>query len=150
MNIVIKIWVRNPEWYSNDQKNPDNRIPKHSHSAAFKFSEEVTSYAKVDTDTYELIISTEDDSNENSAVLGTVVLKDVHVTEFNHGEDSTPVIISNEIIHDIVTTQKESGKICWDYFLKENIDILNLESNIWLSAAHRDQLLKEVPGLTLA
>jgi hypothetical protein len=160
MNIVVKIWVRNPEWYCDEHKNPDERkeweqlnaakIARHSHCAAFKFSEEVTGYSKKDTNTYELTISAEDEGNENSAVLGTVLLEDVHVTEFKHGEDSTPVVISNDIIHDIVTTQKENGKLCWNYYLKENIDILNLESNIWLSSAHKDQILKEVPGLMLA
>lgn len=149
MNVVVKFCIRNPDWHEGMNEKDEQHIPKYSHSSSFKFPEKVIDCATRETNSYELTIVAEDETNSETSTLGTVLLEDVHVTEFRHGEESTPVVISNEIIHEVVTTQKENGKLYWYYFLKENVDILNLECSIWLSASHRDQLLREVPGLAL-
>jgi len=145
MQIQINISVRNKDWYwSEDDYQKEwiiingDKVAKYSPSVSFLIDAEVQEYKKGDLDKYTFKLKNTDQS---VSPYREVSIGQLDVTEFIYADGITPVIVSKSILHNVMAAQNHGmGKFYWYYFIKEDADYIQLESNIWLSKAHYDHL----------
>lgn len=79
--------------------------------------------------------------DKSSNTFREVFIDQLDVTEFIYADGTTPVIVSKSILHNMMAAQNEGkGKFYRYYFIKEEADYVQVESNIWLSRSHFDIL----------
>ncbi|WP_316840064.1 hypothetical protein [Pedobacter gandavensis] len=147
MEIQINISVRNPEWYWSDDDYKkewiainSEKVAKYSPAISFLINADVQRYSKGELEKYTFKISNKDQSVNP---FKEVLVDQLDVTEFIYADGSTPVIVSKSILHNVMAAQNQGkGKFYWYYFIKEDADYVQLESNIWLSRAHFNCLSK--------
>ena len=145
MEIQVNISVRNPEWYWKDDDYQEtwiaingDKIPKYSPMISFKVDAEIQQYIKGELDRYTFKVKA---TAQSAGLYREVLINDLDVTEFIHAEGSTPVIVSKSILQGVMAAQNNgTGRFYWYYFIKEDADFVQVESNIWLSRVHFDYL----------
>lgn len=145
MEIQINISVRNQDWYWKEDNYKEewiaingDKIAKYSPAVSFLIDADVQRYMKAEVDAYTFKISNKDQS---SNPYREVFIDQLDVTEFIYADGTTPVIVSKSILHNMMAAQNEGkGKFYWYYFIKEDADYVQVESNIWLSRSHFDIL----------
>lgn len=147
MEIQINISVRNRDWYWKEdayQKEwiiiNGDKVPKYSPAVSFLIHANVQEYRKDDSEQYTFKVK---NTRQSENPYKEVLVNELDVTEFIHARETTPVIVSKSILHNAMAAQNQGkGKLYWYYFIKENADYVQLESNIWLSKSHYDLLNK--------
>lgn len=145
MKIQINISVRNKDWYWNEDDYQQewiiingDKVAKYSPLVSFLIDAEVQEYRKGDLDKYTFKLKNTDQSE---SPYREVSLGQLDVTEFIYADGSTPVIVSKSILYNVMAGQNQGkGKFYWYYFIKEDADYVQLQSNIWLSGDHYDFL----------
>lgn len=150
MKISVNIKVRNPEWYESIEEIKKSKsesicieewiafneykIGKHTTFVDFEYSFVVNSYIVNKKGMFRLSVSNCDNVINNNPKKQIFLLDNVSVIEFIGNNNKGYVVVSNELIHEYWSEQKNAESCQYFYFyLKENTDHNKLTENIWLS-----------------
>ncbi len=141
MRHVINIKVRNPDWYVATSESTlsresweiinEGKIPKHAIFTEFEYKFEILDYHEWIETKYNIEIYSEKNNKVNR--VGVFTINNVKVVEFKGEQQSSFVVVSNELIHQFISAKKENGKLYWYVFLKENCNYLKLYDNVWIT-----------------
>lgn len=148
MKVQINISVRNPDWYWKEDDYQETWIAingdkeaKYLLSVTFGFDVDITEYVKPELDQHTFKFKAFGKDSAENPQMQEVILNDLDITQFRHAEGSIHVIVSKSILHHVMAAQNNgAGKFYWYYFIKEGVEYVEVERNVWLSREHFDEL----------
>lgn len=152
MRVVVTIAVRNPEWYWSEEKLQEtgeyrkeweaineDKVEKHQPSEAFEVGFDVADIKENSNSTFDIMLVSEDRSQSISHTL-----ENITVVDFIGNEEKLSVVISNSLIHQYIAARQKEYKYYVYFYLKENTPYERLNSFVWLSDEHRQELAKSL------